>query len=166
MKLKLLAVGQRQPAWVDAAVAEYAKRLPRHFGFELCELPAATRSGHGGEMSAKATASTAKQTEAARIEKHLAKSGKTNRVIALDEHGKPQSTATLAAAITRWQADGDDVALLIGGADGLADELLARSAERWSLSACTLPHGLARVLMVEQLYRAWTLTQNHPYHRA
>ncbi|MEM1435782.1 MAG: 23S rRNA (pseudouridine(1915)-N(3))-methyltransferase RlmH [Pseudomonadota bacterium] len=160
MKIRLLAVGQRQPQWVDTAVSEYAKRLPRHLGFELIEVPAANRVPGNG---AKATSNTAQQAEALRISKLLKP---TDRTIALDEHGRSLATRDVAAALEHWQQDGQNVALLIGGADGLQPQLLKQASERWSLSAMTLPHGLARVTIVEQLYRAWTLTQNHPYHRA
>ena len=173
MKLKLLAVGHRQPAWVTQAVADYAKRLPRHLGFEVVELAPAVRKPGGktpkdaktaksSSNAKRVSASPAQADEAERLGRQLLPAV---HVVALDEHGKPMTTRSVAEALERWQQQGKDVAMLIGGADGLAPALLEQADERWSLSGLTFPHGLARVVIVEQLYRAWTLTQNHPYHR-
>ncbi|MEM9744033.1 MAG: 23S rRNA (pseudouridine(1915)-N(3))-methyltransferase RlmH [Pseudomonadota bacterium] len=158
MKLRLLAVGHRQPNWVNGAVADYAKRLPRTLGFELVELPPA--------RARSLTRDQIRDDEAGRIRERLKRWGAgQQRCIALDERGASKTTAQIAESLTHWQREGDPVAMIIGGAGGLAPDLLQRADEQWSLSALTLPHGLARVVIVEQLYRAWTLTQNHPYHR-
>jgi len=155
MHIRALAVGTRQPAWVDAAVNDYVQRLPRNWGFTLKEISAAPR----GNQSPAAAA----EREGTAI---LAALGDSERLIALDERGKQVTSAGLAGWIDGWQADGRDVCLCIGGADGLSAECLDRAERRWSLSRLTLPHGLARVLLVEQLYRAWSLQAGHPYHRA
>ena len=155
MHIRVLAVGTRQPRWVDAAVGDYLQRLPQSWRFSLEEIPAA----HRGNQAPAAAVSR----EGAAI---LAELGESERLIALDERGKQVSSEGLADWIEQWQADGRDVCLCIGGADGLSSECLDRAERRWSLSDLTLPHGLARVLLVEQLYRAWTLQTGHPYHRA
>ncbi len=151
-------MGQRLPDWARLGCAEYAKRLPRHLGFELIEIPPGARS-RGGNVSA----STAIATESDRI---LSRVSRTDRVIALDERGQGLTTMEMANHMDRWQQTGTDVALLIGGADGLHEDCLARAQETWSLSRLTLPHAMARLVLHEQLYRAWTLNAGHPYHRA
>ena len=156
MKLWLLAVGQRMPHWVDEAYADYAKRLPPETPLILREIRAETRSS---SISAEAVM----DREAQRIEAALPAGA---RLIALDEHGQRHTTATLAAELRRWRQDGRDVALLIGGADGLAPRIKQRADGLLRLSDLTLPHGLARVLLAEQLYRAHSLLAGHPYHRA
>lgn len=156
MRIYLLAVGRRMPAWADAAYAEYAQRLQRECRLELKEIEPAQRS--------KTTpAARAMNEEAARIEAALPKNA---RIIVLDERGRSLGSAQLAEQMQQWMNDGRDVALLIGGADGLAPEIKARAEASWSLSAMTLPHALARVVIAEQLYRAWSILKNHPYHRA
>lgn len=155
MHIRVLAVGTRQPAWVDAAVEEYVQRLPKSWRFALKEIPAAPR----GNQAAQAASSR----EGSAILSNL---GDSERLIALDERGKQVTSVGLANWIESWQSDGRDVCLCIGGADGLSPECLERAERRWSLSQLTLPHGLARVLLAEQLYRAWTLQTGHPYHRA
>jgi len=154
MHIRVLAVGDRQPAWVSAAVAEYRVRLPRNWQFSLREISAASRSGRNRE--------SARVAEGDAI---LAGLGDRERLIALDEGGRQLTSAGLADWIDSWQQDGRDVCLAIGGADGLAERCLERAESRWSLSRLTLPHGLVRVLLVEQLYRAWSLNSGHPYHR-
>ncbi len=143
------------PDWVQAGYSEYAKRLPRECALELKEIPLATRS---------------KNTDIARaIEKEsesiLASIPAQERVIALDVLGKPQTTQTLADALRDWQMQGGNTSLLIGGPDGLSANCLARANQRWSLSGLTLPHPLVRIVLAEQLYRAWSLLNHHPYHR-
>ena len=143
------------PDWVQAGYSEYAKRLPRECALELKEIPLATRS---------------KNTYIARaIEKEsesiLASIPAQERVIALDVLGKPQTTQTLADALRDWQMQGGNTSLLIGGPDGLSVNCLARANQRWSLSGWTLPHPLVRIVLAEQLYRAWSLLNHHPYHR-
>ncbi|MBK8289108.1 MAG: 23S rRNA (pseudouridine(1915)-N(3))-methyltransferase RlmH [Pseudomonadales bacterium] len=155
MKLTIIAVGTRMPDWVQAGYSEYAKRLPRECALELKEIPLATRS---------------KNTDIARaIEKEsesiLASIPAQERVIALDVLGKPQTTQTLADALRDWQMQGGNTSLLIGGPDGLSVNCLARANQRWSLSGLTLPHPLVRIVLAEQLYRAWSLLNHHPYHR-
>jgi 23S rRNA (pseudouridine1915-N3)-methyltransferase len=155
MKLTIIAVGTRMPDWVQAGYSEYAKRLPRECALELKEIPLATRS---------------KNTDIARaIEKEsesiLASIPTQERVIALDVLGKPQTTQTLADALRDWQMQGGNTSLLIGGPDGLSANCLARANQRWSLSGLTLPHPLVRIVLAEQLYRAWSLLNHHPYHR-
>ena len=154
MHIRILAVGQRQPAWVTSAVDEYALRLPRNWGFSVKEIPAANRGRH--------RPATAIDIEGEAI---IAALAENERLIALDERGKEASSATLCRWLGEWQSDGRDVALAIGGADGLSSACLSRADFRLSLSRFTLPHGLARVLLVEQLYRAWSLQTGHPYHR-
>ena len=154
MKLLVLAVGQRQPAWADAAWADFAKRLPPEWNFELKALKAAPRHGRSGVQASNA--------EAARFERALAKGV---RRVALDEQGRRVTTLQLADSLRRWLADGRDVALLLGGPDGLAAELKASADESLRLSDLTLPHALARVLLVEALYRAASVIAGHPYHR-
>lgn len=154
MKLQIIAVGDRMPAWVEAACADYLKRMPREARVELIELRPEKRSALPAERI--------KALEAARI---LEKLPKGARLVALDEHGVELDSKGLAAKLQGWLGEGRDVALVIGGADGLAPELLARAEMRLALSRLTLPHGLARVLLAEQLYRAISLIQGHPYHR-
>jgi len=157
MRVQVLAVGQRQPAWAETAWADFAKRLPPEWRFELRALKAEPRAGRNAAQCMAA--------EAARFEAALQGPGKGVRRIVLDEHGRRATTAELAARLQAWQADGRDVALLVGGPDGLAPSLKATADETLRLSDLTLPHALARVLLVEALYRAWSLSTNHPYHR-
>ena len=156
MRIRLLAVGARQPRWVADGFAEYAKRLPRQCALELVEIPAERRG-------AGVTPTVAIAREGDRMLRALPAKART---IALDERGEQLDTLGLAAQLERWMRGGGDVALLVGGPDGLAEECLARAELRWSLSRLTLPHGLVRVLVAEQIYRAWSITAGHPYHRA
>ena len=164
MRIRLIAVGQRMPAWIDAGCEEYMKRLPREWNFELSAIKAAVRSKDtGGKApSGAASASAAMQAEARSINESL--SPGMRRVI-LDEHGAMSTSRELAERIERWQRDGRDVALIVGGADGLDPELKRSADETLALSAMTLPHGIARVLLIEQLYRASSVIKGHPYHR-
>ena len=155
MKLFVVAVGQRQPAWADAAFETYAKRFPAELRLELKAVKAETRDGRGAAQLMAA--------EAARIEAALLRG--VRRVV-LDEHGGRVTTRGLAERLTAWLGDGRDVAIVIGGPDGLAEPLKASADETLRLSDLTLPHALVRVLLAEALYRAWTITVNHPYHRA
>jgi 23S rRNA (pseudouridine1915-N3)-methyltransferase len=154
MRVTVLAVGQRQPPWADAAWADFARRLPPEWHFSLKALKAESRSGR--------TATQCMAAEAARFDAALPKA--VRRVV-LDERGERLDTAALAGRLQAWQADGRDVALLIGGPDGLAPSIKDAADEALRLSDLTLPHALARVLLVEALYRAWSLTTGHPYHR-
>jgi 23S rRNA (pseudouridine1915-N3)-methyltransferase len=156
MRIRLIAVGTRMPKWVEHGVAEFQARLPREWRFELVEIPVAARGKHPDVARLKR----------AEGEKMLRAIPAGARVIAFDERGDSLDTVQWAAAVREWQRTGPDVALLIGGPDGLAPECLGRAQQRWSLSKLTLPHALVRVLVLEQLYRAWTVTQGHPYHRA
>jgi len=154
MKLLLVAVGQRQPAWADTAYADFAKRFPPEMRLELKAVKAEARGSKTAEQLMAA--------EAVRIEAALPRG--VRRVV-LDEHGERVTTLALSARMQAWQRDGRDVALLIGGPDGLAPALKATADETLRLSDLTLPHAYARVLLVEALYRAWTLASGHPYHR-
>jgi 23S rRNA (pseudouridine1915-N3)-methyltransferase len=155
MKIHLIAVGSKMPSWVSTAYQEYAKRLPRECALRLLEIPAAHR-GKG------APAAKIKQQECQRIEAAIPAGAV---VIALDERGDSWSTRELAARLRQWLQDGADIALLVGGADGLSPQCLERAGASWSLSPLTLPHPMVRVIVAEQLYRAWSLLQGHPYHR-
>jgi 23S rRNA (pseudouridine1915-N3)-methyltransferase len=154
MKLWLVAVGQRQPAWADAAYAEFAKRFPPEARLELKAVKAEPRGGKSAEQLMAA--------EAVRIEGAVPKG--VRRVV-FDEHGTRVTTHQLAQRMTAWMNDGRDVALLIGGPDGLDASLKASADETLRLSDLTLPHAFVRVLVAEALYRAWTVMVNHPYHR-
>jgi 23S rRNA (pseudouridine1915-N3)-methyltransferase len=155
MKLLMVAVGQRQPAWADAAFADFAKRFPPDMRLELKALKAEPRSS--GKSAAQCMAAEAQRFDAA-----LPRGA---RRVVLDEHGTRVSTAHLAERVQFWRGDGRDVALLIGGPDGLDATLKATADETLRLSDLTLPHAFARVLLAEALYRAWTLSSGHPYHR-
>ncbi len=155
MRLRLLAVGTRMPGWVTEGFTDYTRRLSASLHFSLQEIEPARRA-------ASTPAARAMAEEAGRIESAL-KPGEF--VVALDERGKELSTRELADWLAQRMQDGRDVALLVGGADGLAPELLKRADQRWSLSRLTLPHAMVRVLVAEQIYRAQSLLSNHPYHR-
>jgi 23S rRNA (pseudouridine1915-N3)-methyltransferase len=144
------------PAWINTGFQEYAKRLPVDCRLELVEIP----PGHRGKG---ADVQRAIEKESRQI---LAALGKDECVVALDVEGRQWSTEKLATVIGGWQMGGQNVALLIGGPDGLSAECLARAQQRWSLSNLTYPHPLVRVILSEQIYRAWSLLNNHPYHRA
>ncbi len=154
MKLLLVAVGQRQPAWADTAYEDYAKRFPPEMRLELKAVKAETRGSK--------TASQLMAAEAARIEAALPKGV---RRIVLDERGDRVTTVQLAARLEAWQRDGRDAAILVGGPDGLDPALKQTADETLRLSDLTLPHAFVRVLVAEALYRAWTVMVNHPYHR-
>jgi 23S rRNA (pseudouridine1915-N3)-methyltransferase len=155
MKLLVLAVGQRQPAWADAAWADFAKRFPPEMRLELKALKAEPRSGH--------QAASCRAAEALRLQAAIPKGA---RRVVLDERGQACTTAQLAQRVRAWRDEGRDVALLIGGPDGLDGALKDSADETLRLSDLTLPHAFVRVLLAEALYRAWTLLQGHPYHRA
>ncbi len=155
MRIRLVAVGQRMPDWVQQGYREYARRLPPECRLELIEIPAETRG---------------RKADVARLlrregERQLAAVPRGDRVVALDVAGQSWDTPRLAGQLTRWLEDGRDVSLLVGGPEGLAPDCLARAEQRWSLSPLTLPHPLVRVVVAEALYRAWSLLRNHPYHR-
>lgn len=155
MKLLIAAVGNRMPDWVDTGFADYAKRMPRELPMQLVEVrPEPRTSGKpaGALMAAEA-------------ERLRAQLPARCRRVALDERGTDLSTRALADRLTRWMAEGDDVAFLIGGPDGLDPTLKQEADEAIRLSSLTLPHGLARVILAEALYRAASLMKNHPYHR-
>ena len=155
MRITVLAVGTRMPDWVAAAVDVYRKRIPRPFQLDIREISPGQRSAHG-------SAASAMRKEEESLLKHAARA---DRVVALDERGEQLSTAELANMVRGWQNHSDSVAIMIGGPDGLTDECRRRADVVWSLSRLTLPHGLVRVVLFEQLYRAWTVLQGHPYHR-
>lgn len=155
MRIRLLTISDRQPAWVNDGFAEYAKRLPKHLAPELVVLPLAQR-GKGGD------AAKYKVDEGERL---LAAAGRDVQLVVLDEHAQPWTSVQLAEQLRRWMQDGRDVALAVGGPDGHAQATLQRAQARWSLSPLTLPHGLVRVVIAEQLYRAYSILEGHPYHR-
>ncbi|WP_019589172.1 MULTISPECIES: 23S rRNA (pseudouridine(1915)-N(3))-methyltransferase RlmH [unclassified Thioalkalivibrio] len=156
MRLHLIAIGRRMPDWVASGFAEYRDRLPREWGFQLHAL-----ATPAGSKSMDATTRLRREGEAL-----LKAVPEGARIITLDERGRKVDTRGLAQRLAGWQDDGRDVALLIGGADGLDTTVRERAEWAWSLSPLTFPHMLVRVLVAEQLYRAWSLLNNHPYHRA
>ena len=156
MKLLVLAVGHRQPAWVAEGCGEYVKRMPREAAVEVIEIKPEPRAG--GKTREQLMAA-----ERGRIEAALPAGV---RVVALDERGEDLTTVGLTRHLEGWLRDGRDTALLIGGADGLDPALKSRAEQCIRLSSMTLPHGLARVLLCEQLYRAVSVLKGHPYHRA
>lgn len=155
MRLRLIAAGSRVPAWVEEGFREYAQRLPRELPLELVEIRLGRRR-KGGETA------RARADEGARM---LAGAGEA-RVVALDAGGRLFDTEGLASELDAWRHAGRDVALLVGGPDGLAPACLERAELCWSLSPLTLPHALVRIVVVEQIYRASSILQGHPYHRA
>ena len=154
MKLSVLAVGHRQPEWVSAGCAEYLKRMPRELPATVTEIKPETRGSKTREQLLAA--------EKGRIRDALQGS---NRIVVLDEKGDDLTTLKLARRLETWMQDGRDVALLIGGADGLDEEFKQQADDKLRLSSLTLPHGLARLVLCEQLYRAVSVLKNHPYHR-
>ncbi|MFJ2993373.1 23S rRNA (pseudouridine(1915)-N(3))-methyltransferase RlmH [Pandoraea sp. NPDC087047] len=155
MRLFILAVGHKMPGWIETAFAEYAKRMPPELRIELKEIKPEQRSH-------SRTAETVMAAEAQRIDAALPRGC---RLVCLDERGQDLTTMRLAQSLTVWQQDARDVAFVIGGADGLDPSLKARADTLIRLSSLTLPHGMVRVLLAEQLYRAWSINANHPYHR-
>ena len=154
MKIQLIAVGTKMPDWVTAGFNEYQRRFPKEMSLELVEIPASKRG---------------KNADIARIlqkegELTMAAAGKS-RIVTLDIPGKPWTTEQLAQQLEIWKQDGRDVSLLIGGPEGLSPECKAAAEQSWSLSPLTLPHPLVRIVVAESLYRAWSITTNHPYHR-
>ena len=156
MHLSVAAVGQRMPGWVEEACTEYTRRIPSNLGLSLAEIPLAKRGRNADRARLKITESEA-------LYKAMPDRA---RVIALDVKGQTWSTEKLAANLQQWMTDGRDVGFMIGGPDGISKDILQKAERRWSLGPLTLPHPLVRVVLAEQLYRAWTITQNHPYHRA
>lgn len=154
MKLLLVAVGHRPPAWAEAAYADFAKRFPPELRLELKAIKAEPRGSKTPEQLMAA--------EAARIEAAVPRGA---RRVVLDERGERVTTQQLATRLRAWMQDGRDVALVVGGPDGLDAALKQSADETLRLSDLTLPHAFVRVLLAEALYRAWTVTVNHPYHR-
>ena len=155
MQISLIAVGRRMPQWVDDAYTEYARRMPRHCSLNLVEINAGKRS---------------KSADIARInrqegERLLEAIPPGSRVVALERTGREKSTEQLADSMEKWLAGGQDVVLLVGGPEGLSRDCLDRADECWSLSKMTLAHPLVRVVLAEQLYRAWSIIANLPCHR-
>ncbi len=156
MQLIIAAVGHKMPSWVADGFGEYAKRMPPECRLILREIKPV-------ERSSSKTAETVMLLERERIEAVLPKGG---RVVVLDEHGRDITTMQLSQHLTQWQHHGGDVTFVIGGADGLDPGLKKNADMMLRVSSLTLPHAMVRVLLAEQLYRAWSITQNHPYHRA
>jgi 23S rRNA (pseudouridine1915-N3)-methyltransferase len=154
LKIKIISVGHKMPDWVESACAEYLKRMPREATVEIVEIkPDKRAAGKNAEV--------VQEAEAKRILEVVDK----DYLIALDERGQEVTTRQLAERMTAWLGGGRDVALVVGGADGLHPDLKVRADWLWGLSKLTLPHGMVRVLLAEQLYRAWTVINHRPYHR-
>ncbi len=155
MNIHLIAIGDRMPRWVQEGYEEYAKRLPPECGLRLVEIPA-------GRRTKKADIARIVQDETGRL---LGAVPKGALPVALEVDGRPWSTRDLSRRLQDWMLGGQDVALLVGGPEGLGESARASAAQLWSLSPLTLPHPLVRILIAEQLYRAWSILRNHPYHR-
>jgi 23S rRNA (pseudouridine1915-N3)-methyltransferase len=156
MRTRLISVGERMPSWVAEGFAEYRKRLSRELPLELVEIPLGNRG-----KSRDALRATASEGQAV-----LAALTPDTHVVALDGCGNPWTSAHLASQLGEWRMQGKDLAILIGGPDGHAPEVIQRAQQRWSLGPLTLPHMLVRLIAVEQLYRATSILAGHPYHRA
>ena len=154
MRLRLIAAGTRMPGWVDEGFREYAGRMPRECRLELKEIPLGKR-GKGADP-ARAVAEEGRR---------MLSAAEGSARVCLDVRGRAVDTPALARRLQGWMGDGRDVALLVGGPDGLDPACLEGADWRWSLSPLTLPHALVRVLVAEQLYRAWSILAGHPYHR-
>jgi 23S rRNA (pseudouridine1915-N3)-methyltransferase len=154
LKLRIVALAHKLPPWVAAACDDYTRRLPRDFALEICELRPEQR--HRGKSAAQILAAEGER---------IASATRGYRIVALDEHGEAWTTARLARALSRWRDEGCAVAFLIGSADGLSPAVKRQADVVVALSALTLPHALARVVLTEQLYRATTILRGHPYHR-
>ena len=157
MRLTIVAVGQKVPDWAQIAYDDYAKRFPPELKVELKAVKT--------EPRASKTLASLLVAERVRIEGAISKGAKGVRIVALDERGTAMTTVALAERLKAWQLSGDDVAIVIGGPDGLDADFKKTAHERLRLSDLTLPHAMVRVLLIEQLYRAWSITINHPYHR-
>ncbi len=155
MHIRLIAVGGRQAEWVDTAVRSYVERLPANWRFRVDELPTARRTKR--EKSGRAVEAEGKAI--------LERIAADEQLVLLDERGEALSSRGLSTRLEAWQSDGRDLAFVIGGPDGVSAACRERAQFVWSLSRLTLPHGLARVLCLEQLYRAWSMRSGHPYHR-
>lgn len=155
MKLLILAVGNKMPTWITEGFNEYARRMPREAKIELVEI----------KPEPRCTGKTTAQIMAAEAQRIRAALPDAARCIGLDEHGATPTTRQLAQQMQDWMGAGSDIAFIIGGADGLHDSVKQRAQQLMALSAFTLPHGMVRVLLAEQLYRAYSLLHNHPYHR-
>lgn len=155
MRIRLLTITHKCPQWVTDGFLEYAKRLPPAYAIELIQIPAEKRTTN---------ADIARITER-EGEKMLSHIKSNHRVIALDVKGKLWSTEQLADALATWQQEGRDVDLLVGGPEGLAPACLAKAEDRWSLSPLTFPHIIVKLIVAEQIYRAYSILTNHPYHR-
>lgn len=155
MRLHLIAVGQRMPDWVEQGYQEYARRMPGECSLQLHEIAAGKR-GKNADL---------KRLTEQEGEKVLAAIPKGALVVALEVKGRNWSTEKLAGQLDGWRQQGRDVALLVGGPEGLSEACRQRADIQWSLSPLTLPHPLVRVVVAEQLYRAWSILSNHPYHR-
>lgn len=155
MRIRLVSVASRMPRWVEDGYQEYAKRLPADISLDLVEIPLATRG---------------KNADIARLmrregEQMLAAVQPGDRIVTLEVTGRPWSTEQLANELERWRLEARNVNLMVGGPEGLAEQVAAKSDQRWSLSPLTLPHPLVRILLAEQIYRAWTILNRHPYHK-
>lgn len=155
MKLKLISIGNKMPDWINTGFSEYTKRMPAHLNIELIEIPLKTRS---------------KNSDTQRLidqegDAMLKAIDDKDYVVALSIQGKIYSTEQLGDELKNWQHSGQNIALIIGGPEGLAPQCIARANTHWSLSKLTLPHPIVRVIIAEQLYRAYTILQNHPYHK-
>ena len=157
MKVCIIAIGQKIPAWAQTAFDDYAKRMPPEWKFECKALKAEPRGSTSVEKI--------KQAEAERILQAIASMGKDTCVVVLDERGKGQTTQQLAQFMADCQGQGSSVAFIIGGADGLDASIKAAASRQIRISDMTLPHAMVRVLLTEQIYRAWSLSVGHPYHR-
>ncbi len=155
MRIRILSIGTRMPAWMQDGYEDYSRRLSGGVQLELVELPLPKRQGNAeiGRLRAR---------EAQSLQAACAPAAHR---VALDETGRTHTTRQLAGRLQDWMSSGTDVDLLIGGPDGLAEDFRRQAHECWSLSPLTFPHGLVRVIVAEQIYRAWTVTQGHPYHR-
>ncbi len=156
MKISLLSVGTRMPAWVEEGVQTYCKRLPADFSLKCVEVPLARR-GKNADID------RARNNEGDDL---LARIPRNDVVIAMEVGGKPLTTDQLARRLDQFRSESRNVSLLVGGPDGLDVRCRERADEQWSLSALTLPHPLVRIVIAEQIYRAWSLLAGHPYHRA
>ncbi|HSR63605.1 MAG TPA: 23S rRNA (pseudouridine(1915)-N(3))-methyltransferase RlmH [Gammaproteobacteria bacterium] len=155
MKLVLITVGKKMPDWVNTAFSEYNKRLPAELNLHVVEVIPAKRNK-------STTVAAVMKEEMQRIQAALPRGAIK---VVLDENGRQLSSTGLSKKIDNWQQEGRDIALIIGSADGLDDDLLESADFSWSLSSLTLPHALVRVIVAEQIYRAWSILSNHPYHR-